>query len=221
MFVNHSSIRFNRVLIAAVASFIVVGPARAQSDSDTSWRHVRDQIYRDAIQPRLWHDTTAVSQYPDWETIRAAVTAKYGKVHADRAILDAQIGWYQELQDWPVAVRRSVEKMDRYGVDTADAFPINNMTWDIVFEHATDPADLSKAVRWMALVVRAQPKEPANLDTYANLLYKLGRTREALPLEEKAVALGAGRRDSSDFIGSLAKMKRGVPTWEAGSAGKP
>jgi tetratricopeptide (TPR) repeat protein len=45
------------------------------------------------------------------------------------------------------------------------------------------------------------------LDTYANILYKLGNKEEAIKWEEKAIALGG------DYNDTLEKMKKGEKTW--------
>jgi Tfp pilus assembly protein PilF len=53
-----------------------------------------------------------------------------------------------------------------------------------------------------------QPTQGEFLDTYANLLYKLGRKEEALQWQEKAAATGAfGTKENYE------KMKKGDPTW--------
>jgi tetratricopeptide (TPR) repeat protein len=62
----------------------------------------------------------------------------------------------------------------------------------------------------MKIICDAHPEEGNYLDTYANLLYKLGRTEEALRYEEKAFALAPNDKDITD---NLSKMKKGEPTW--------
>jgi hypothetical protein len=47
-------------------------------------------------------------------------------------------------------------------------------------------------------------------DTYANLLYKLGHTKEAIEWEEKAVKL---KPDEKTFTKTLEQMKKGEPTY--------
>jgi hypothetical protein len=55
--------------------------------------------------------------------------------------------------------------------------------------------------------------DPIEIDTYANLLYKAGKDREAIEWEEKAARLSQGR--DKDIADHLAKMKAGRPTWSA------
>ena len=59
---------------------------------------------------------------------------------------------------------------------------------------------------------RRRPRTiPAEIDTYANLLYKAGRTREALEWQQKVVRLSAGR--DPELTAHLDRMKAGLPTW--------
>ncbi|MBO0938793.1 hypothetical protein J2I47_19735 [Fibrella sp. HMF5335] len=59
--------------------------------------------------------------------------------------------------------------------------------------HMTNPADLKQALTWSARSVELVAS-PENLDTHAQLLYRLGRKAEAIETEREAVAqaLGAG-----------------------------
>ena len=51
------------------------------------------------------------------------------------------------------------------------------------------------------------------MDTYANILYKLGRTNEAIKVEEKALAL-ADESDKKGYQDVIDKMKKGEKTWK-------
>jgi hypothetical protein len=51
------------------------------------------------------------------------------------------------------------------------------------------------------------------IDTYANILYKLGKKEEAISWEEKAVTL-VGEADKKSYQETLDKMKRGEKTWK-------
>ena len=58
---------------------------------------------------------------------------------------------------------------------------------------------------------------PLYIDTYANLLYKMGETTEALKWQELAVTksreLDLGKGDIEDIQENFEKMKKGEPTW--------
>jgi hypothetical protein len=62
----------------------------------------------------------------------------------------------------------------------------------------------------MGDVVRRNPKSSENIDTYANLLFKIGKVDEAIKMEEKALSLNP---TSKDTLSALEKMKKGLQTW--------
>lgn len=91
--------------------------------------------------------------------------------------------------------------------------PLNTDAWD-VFLYSTSKRDLDAALSWSRLCVEfisfMEGNQPNSLDTYANLLYKLGRKEEALRFEEQAVALAPWFKAIRE---NLEKMKQGKPTW--------
>lgn len=97
---------------------------------------------------------------------------------------------------------------------------LNIWAWTI-FEHSTDKEELNKALAWSkrSVELQASSPEPEELDTYANILYKLGFVNEAISWEEKAVAAAdaqAKKRNSTAnpvFKKYLDKMKKGEKTW--------
>ncbi len=93
-----------------------------------------------------------------------------------------------------------------------DAWGLNWAAWQL-FEGTNNKVLLTKALSWSALAVTMEGTNP-NLynyvDTKANLLYKLGNTKAALELQQKAVSLSS--KDPT-VMANLAKMKKGQPTW--------
>lgn len=55
--------------------------------------------------------------------------------------------------------------------------------------------------------------DPAAYDTYAQLLYKNNKRREAILWQERAVKLKRGAPDEELYTDKLEKMKLGLPTW--------
>jgi hypothetical protein len=55
-------------------------------------------------------------------------------------------------------------------------------------------------------------KDAGLIDTYANILYKLGKKDDAIALETKAMGL-AGDSDKASFLETIDKMKKGEKTW--------
>ena len=72
----------------------------------------------------------------------------------------------------------------------------------------------------MRHIVNAAPNDEANLDTYANLLYKTGKIQQAIFWENQTITMAVKNKvDMKDpsalktFQDNLAKMKKGDPTW--------
>ena len=72
-------------------------------------------------------------------------------------------------------------------------------------------ACVAKALEWSKRSLK-ENNEPAFIDTYANLLYKLGKKDEAIIWEQKAFDL-APESDRRDIQETLDKMKAGEKTW--------
>lgn len=149
----------------------------------------------------------------DWANLSDVVRRKYNGDYANRIVLDAQIRWYSHKNRWNEMVYYHVKKIDIYGVDTAEsnAGNINNIIYEIIFKHSNDKTVINKAIKWMKIICDAHPDEQDYLDTYANLLYKKGKKRRAISLEEKVFSMNS--RNDKEIISNLEKMKTGKPTW--------
>jgi len=93
----------------------------------------------------------------------------------------------------------------------------DNVAWD-VFQYAKDRSVLNEAKKlvWSVINKTTNPA-PEDVDTYANLLYKLGNRKEALVWQEMAVRLVEKRpADDPTLIAINAnyrKMVAGEQTW--------
>lgn len=111
----------------------------------------------------------------------------------------------------------------------ADSFPtflsvraLNDWAWTI-FEYSKDKDELSKALAWSkhSLELQADSQEPDEIDTYANILYKLGSVSDAIVWEQKAVDAEDARAKKYNssarpvFSETVEKMKNGRNTWPA------
>ncbi len=89
---------------------------------------------------------------------------------------------------------------------------MNSFAWS-VFENCDDAACVASALEWSKRSVTATGhKEPAFLDTYANLLYKTGKKDEAIDMENKAIAL-VPEQEKAPYQAAIEKMKKGEKTW--------
>ncbi len=97
----------------------------------------------------------------------------------------------------------------------ADLFDNSNEINDyalFVFQNISDSSLLNKALLWSKKSLELDKDNPMYLDTYANLLYKLGQTKEAIEIETKALELVEEAKKKS-YQEVLDKMKIGKPTW--------
>jgi thioredoxin-related protein len=89
---------------------------------------------------------------------------------------------------------------------------LNNFAWE-VFKRVSDTETLKDALRWSGRSLELSINDPRRLDTYANLLHKLGRKEEAIAKEEEALRYAA-EKDRKGFTETLLKMKAGEKTWK-------
>ena len=83
------------------------------------------------------------------------------------------------------------------------------------FEKTADTKSLENALRWSKRSLEIYPDNHMFIDTYANLLYKLGRKEEAITKETEA--LNIAKREKSDptvYETTLLKMKIDEKTWK-------
>jgi|GEM_PF-4159750 len=93
-------------------------------------------------------------------------------------------------------------------------FGLNENASD-VFTRSTDKNVLKLALTWSERALQLSPDNSQFLDTNANLLYKLGRKKEAVAQEEKAISL-INKEDvegMNKMTETLRKMKAGEKTW--------
>jgi thioredoxin-related protein len=160
-----------------------------------------------------------------WMDIVKAIEKKYNKQYADEIVLDAKVRFYEYLakrynKNWPEYIKYNIEKIERFGTDTTnsmvDATALNNFVFDAIFYYSTDTSEMNIGLKWMEGVLRRNPKEANNIDTYANLLYKIGRIEEAIQWQEKALMIAKEEKQDyaiSSIEQNLLKMKQGIATW--------
>jgi len=188
-------------------------------------------ITQEEIDPQLWVGTgknrKAAIERPDWIGLAAAISSKYGAENAAPALFDAKIDFYTTQKDWVSVAHLYLDKWDHYGTETrgfGGTLTVNNAVWNI-FLHCTDKSILTRASTWQCKVITDNPGMYNMIDTYANVLYKMGNRDEAIAWETEAVRLISPALDDARAKGrkipehlqelpdNLDKMKRGIPTW--------
>lgn len=91
---------------------------------------------------------------------------------------------------------------------------LNDIAWDF-FGKIADTKALENALRWSKRSLEIYPDNHMFLDTYANLLYKLGRNEEAITNENEAFRIATETKaDTKVYEKTLVKMKAGEKTWK-------
>jgi thiol-disulfide isomerase/thioredoxin len=91
---------------------------------------------------------------------------------------------------------------------------LNEVAWGF-FEKVTDTKALENALRWSKRSLEIFPDNHMFIDTYANLVYKLGRKEEAITKETEALNIAKSEKSDTKFYeAALLKMKVGEKTWE-------
>lgn len=169
-------------------------------------KKIVDIIMREEVFPRLYSEQSEVSN-PN--QITAEVSKKY-PAYSDEAISKSKAIYYQRRGDWNNFQTAVVDYMKKYGSNVSTD-ELNNFAW-AVFEHCKDMTCVKEALEWSRRSFKDK-EDPMFIDTYANILYKMGNKEEAIKWEEKALAL-AGEGDRKTFSATLEKMRKGEKTWK-------
>lgn len=91
---------------------------------------------------------------------------------------------------------------------------LNEVAWGF-FEKVTDTKALENALIWSKRSLEIYPDNHMFIDTYANLLYKLGRNEEAITNEKEALRIAIeAKADTKGYEKTLKKMNSGEKTWK-------
>jgi len=141
------------------------------------------------------------------DSLVAAVQAKYPKVDINEPTDLIKIQIFQSEKKWDKFQPAVLSYMKKYGTEVR-ADMLNSFAWT-VFENCKDNNCITEALSWSKRSVdETQSKEPSYLDTYANLLYKLGKKDQAIAMQQKAVDLVA-TENKAQYQVTLEKMKKG------------
>ena len=130
------------------------------------------------------------------------------------ALLESEAEYYANNKQWPQCEEATYLILRKYGAQLPDE-GLNGYAWDYIFLHGNRKDVLEETLKLLKISVDRSTHGDI-LDTYANLLYKSGRTKEALEWENKALAVARQKKsidDEKDVQATLAKMAEGVPTW--------
>jgi thiol-disulfide isomerase/thioredoxin len=154
----------------------------------------------------------------DWKTLKKILDQKFDKITAKRNLLDARIEWYNRHHNYTKFAQCLLQKLDEYPPQLDSTMDkgrgigmINQAIWEI-FLHIKDKKLLNRAIAWGHLGLQHSIGRIDLLDTYANLLYKVGKQEEAIYWEEKALSYAKGSF-IDDYTRVLEQMKKGEHTY--------
>jgi thioredoxin-related protein len=156
------------------------------------------------------------SQGPDWNKLYRSIYEKYGSKYAQRNVLEAKIIWLRNQKN-VAYTKLFVHKWKKYGFDTTEDVDLrlNSVAW-LIFNRIDDKTQIRAAMDWMKGVVRRSSTinpswNAACLDTYAGLMYKAGKKRTAIHLQQRALSISMLIRDPDSVMyqDRLTQMKMG------------
>lgn len=168
----------------------------------TAAKKVKNIILQEEVYPKIPRGSA-----PDFAAIQTAVAAKY-PAYSDEVIAGIKVQYYQATNNWEQFQPAVMAYMSKYGADVS-AEELNAFAWTI-FENCPDMKCVGEALEWSKRSLK-DGENPMFMDTYANILYKMGKKDEAIALQEKAVALANGEKSLQE---TLTKMKAGEKTWK-------
>ena len=145
---------------------------------------------------------------PDWLSLENRVFDKYGNLGAEE-IYGQEMLFYLRARDWTNFGKYCARYFDT--ALTRSEYPVSYFS-HLLLTHVSDREVLDVAINASRYDIETgKEKTPTGYDSYANLLYKVGREKEAIDFEEKAVRLDAGH--NPEIEDHLKKMRAGEPTW--------
>jgi len=122
-------------------------------------------------------------------------------------IAEADMSLHRSYGDWVQYAQTAVTYIDKYKKEDSNA--LNSIAWSF-YENVEDKGMLAKAEGWAKHSVDLQPGY-ANYDTYAAILYKLGKKAEARVTAEKAIELakkeGQDYKETQDLLDKIKLLK--------------
>lgn len=151
-----------------------------------------------------------------WKKIANELKFKYPDYDWGKIFFETKSKYYFQVKQWSHCADAAYALIHKYG-NSIDFKEINDIAWDYIFMHCDNRMILNEALKWMKRATNNSLNGEA-LDTYANLLYKTGKTENALAWENKAVQRVEENDAKSDDLktlqANLNKMLKGEPTWE-------
>lgn len=179
------------LITSSITLSILVGHAQ---EVDTS---LKDSIFN------------SIKSKTELDDINNNLSKRYGQRKADSIILNLKVEYFWKLKDYSHYLSAFIKSVE-FNQPNNTSSVMNSAAWR-VFNYANDTADLLIALRWIKEAHNDQPTNEYFLDTYANVLYKLGKTSAALATQLRAVKYS---RFNPTMVENYFKMRAGLSTWK-------
>jgi len=166
-------------------------------------RLARYILFRDYVVPSLNQNSD-----PNWPAIQQVLAAKY-PAEAEEVVALSKVLFYQHVKEWPEFQAAILDYMQKYG-EHATPDELNSYAVT-VFQNCRDMNCVAGALDWSKRSFKDKPN-PMFMDTYANILYKMGKRTDAIAWEQKALAISTAD-DRPSLRSNLEKMQKGEKTW--------
>ncbi len=187
--------------------FSILSGNTARVDSVMGAGIAEDHLNGILVQKFVWPLIHATGD-PNWKKVQSAIAAGY-PAQAEEVTLRTKLFFYEYKEDWSHFQPAIVEYMTRYGVHATPG-ELDDYAY-IVFTYCHDMTCVTDALEWSKRSFQDKPN-PMYMDTYANILYKMGKKDEAIVWEQKAIDLSA--EDAKPRLqATLEKIKKGEKTW--------
>jgi tetratricopeptide (TPR) repeat protein len=179
------------------------------SPSNVAFLNYTVKYLEDKINKELSPLLLDLEKVPDVTKIENDIISKYGD-EGEKAFLVLLAFRYYNLKQYDLWFPLKIRINNKYP-GTTSLFDLNNDAW-LVFENFNKKEELEEALKWSKQVIDVEGT--ANYyDTYANLLYKIGKKKEAISILEKGLVLPLGNGSLDELKDHLEKMKADLPTW--------
>lgn len=178
-------------------------------------------IKKEELYDKIYKDGKPISfPRPAWNEMKKSIESKYGKQYVKKIFPDEQIAFYQLYGDWKnyakfvngkikeIPPQAEGNKFGFYG----DPWTLNHYAWQL-FLYCDDKKFLKEGLPWVDLAIKLDTTAYNDdyYDTKANLLYRMGKIKKAIELEE--IAAARSNHTDRSVAENLRKMKGGLPTW--------
>lgn len=128
--------------------------------------------------------------------------AIYGEDKVNRKILETKINYFEFMKNWDDYAKVTSEYVDKFALDNSQT--LNMYAWSF-YENVNDKTMLKNAERWAVKSMEIE-KNYYNTDTYASILFKLGKKEKALKYAKEAIELA--KKSDVDYKGTEELVKK-------------